>query len=78
MKGCAMKNLTQEDILRLSVAERLQLVYDIWDTIPQSSEEPILTAEQKEKLDMRLEAPALNPHRGTPWSTVRTRIIQNS
>lgn len=73
-----MKMLTQENVLRLSVAERIQLVYDIWDTIPQSSEEPNLTAEQKEELDMRLEALATNPDRGTPWAIVRERIVQNS
>ena len=65
-----MKMLTQENVLRLSVAERIQLVYDIWDTN--------LTAEQKEELDMRLEALATNPDRGTPWAIVRERIVQNS
>lgn len=78
IKGYAMKMLTQENVLRLSVAERIQLVYDIWDTIPQSFKEPNLTAEQKEKLDMRLEALATNPDRGTPWTIVRERIVQNS
>lgn len=73
-----MKILTQEDVLRLSVAERVQLVHNIWDTIPQSSEELNLTAEQKEELDMRLEALAINPDRGNSWAIVRERIVHNS
>ena len=62
------------DILELSVAERIQMVEDIWDSIAVIPEAVLLSEDQKQELDRRLEAYHLNPDAGTPWIEVRERI----
>ena len=69
-----MSALIKADILSLSVAERIQLVEDIWDTIIELPEEVPLTDEQKIELDRRLDAYHQNPDEGSPWGEVRDRI----
>ena len=69
-----MGTLIKADILSLSIAERIQLVEDIWDTIIELPEEVPLTDEQKIELDRRLEAYHQNPDEGSPWGEVRDRI----
>lgn len=60
--------------MSLSVAERIQLVEDIWDSIAQAPEMVLLSDEQKAELDRRLEAYHQNPDEGSPWETVRERF----
>ena len=62
------------EILELSVAERIQIVEDIWDSIAAVPEAVPLSEDQKEELDRRLEAYHLNPDAGSPWIEVRERI----
>ncbi len=62
------------DVLNLSVAERIQLVEDIWDSIAAVPEAVPLTEEQREELDRRLDAYHRDPAAGAPWEKVRTRI----
>ena len=62
------------DILELSVAERVQMVEDIWDSIAAVPEAVPLSEDQKKELDRRLEAYHLNPDAGSPWNEVRERI----
>ncbi len=58
------------DILELSVAERIQLVEDIWDSIAAVPEAIPLTDEQRQELDRRLETCMQNPDGGIPWRVV--------
>ena len=51
-----MSNLTSQQIEQLSVAERIQLVEDIWDSIAATPEHLDLTEEQRQELDDRLAA----------------------
>ena len=60
-----------EDIRRLSVAERIQLVEDIWDTIAMSHEEVPLTEAQRAELDRRLDEHSQDPSKGRSWDAVR-------
>ena len=62
------------DILELSVAERIQMVEDIWDSIAAVPEAVLLSEDQKLELDRRLEEYHLNPDAGAPWIEVRERI----
>lgn len=66
--------MTKADILSLSIPERIQLVEDIWDSIAEVPEAVPLTEEQKEELNIRLEAYHRNPSQGSPWELVRQRI----
>jgi putative addiction module component (TIGR02574 family) len=67
-------NIKTADILELSVAERIQIVEDIWDSIAAIPEAVLLSEDQKLELDRRLEAYHLNPDAGIPWIEVKERI----
>lgn len=69
-----MKTLGKEDILRMSIPERIQLVEDIWDSIAESADELPLSDAQKTELDFRLDAYHANPDGGSSWEEVRKRI----
>jgi putative addiction module component (TIGR02574 family) len=69
-----MSRLAKEDILNLSISERIQLVEDIWDSIVELPEAITLTDDQKRELDNRLDAYRMNPNEGSPWEQVRQRI----
>ncbi len=69
---------TTADILELSVAERIQMVEDIWDSIAAVPEALPLSEEQKKELDRRLQAYHQNPDSGSPWSEVQRRILNRS
>jgi putative addiction module component (TIGR02574 family) len=62
------------DIEQLSVAERIQLAEDIWDTIAASPEQVTVTPAQQSELDRRLEAYRQNPQTGAPWREVKNLL----
>ena len=59
---------TRIDISRLSPAERLQLVEELWDSL--SPQDIPLTPAQAEELDRREALHRANPKRGRPWREV--------
>jgi putative addiction module component (TIGR02574 family) len=65
-----------ENIRHLSVAERLQLLEDIWDGILEDDAVPPLSDAQRAEIDRRLEAYDANPGSGRPWSEVRERLLK--
>jgi putative addiction module component (TIGR02574 family) len=58
------------EISRLSVDERIQLVEDIWDSIAADACALSLTEEQRAELDRRLNSPA----ECASWEMVRSKI----
>ena len=64
-----------EELRSLPVAERIQLVEDLWDSIAEDSAGLQLTGAQREELDRRLDDFDSNPAAGAPWEEFR-RIIQ--
>ncbi len=73
-----MANKLMSDILKLSPAERLLLVEDVWDSIATLPEAVHLTEEQIQELDRRLENYHNNPNEGSPWEEVKARILHLS
>ncbi|MFZ5763434.1 MAG: addiction module protein [Thermodesulfobacteriota bacterium] len=69
-----MQAVSKADILKLSVAERILLVEDIWDSIAELPEELALSEAQQQELDRRLEAYHQDPETGSPWVAVEGRI----
>lgn len=69
-----MGRLATENILDLSISERIQLVEDIWDSIASVPEALQLSEEQKIELDNRLDAYHADPSSGSPWDIVKERI----
>jgi putative addiction module component (TIGR02574 family) len=59
------------EILQLSVAEKIQIVEDIWDSINESPEEPALSEAEKTELNKRLENYSENPNEGIEWETLK-------
>lgn len=70
-----MATVSLDDILRLSIEERIQIVQEIWDSIATSSEALPLTDDEREELDRRLDDRIANPGVGTPWHEVRDRLL---
>jgi putative addiction module component (TIGR02574 family) len=66
------------DILEMSVAERIQLVEDIWDSIAAVPEALSLTDTQREELDRRLAAHAQSPEAGVPWDELKERLRKSA
>jgi len=63
-----------QDILKLSISERILMVEAIWDSIDEKDEQLELSAETKQLLDERLEAHINNPDEGSNWNDVKARI----
>ena len=72
-----MNRIIKENILQLSVPERIQLVEDIWDSILLVPESVELSDEQKAELDRRLNAYHMNPENGIPWDILKSKLINN-
>jgi putative addiction module component (TIGR02574 family) len=75
-KGDVMKKrISVSDITGFSVAERIQFVEDVWDSIALLPDQVELPDETKKELDRRLESYHQNPDNGSPWEEVRQRIL---
>jgi putative addiction module component (TIGR02574 family) len=70
------QSIQLSEILQLSVAERIQLVEDIWDSIVQIPEAVPITDEQKAELDRRLESYRANPTEGISWNELKEKLRQ--
>lgn len=67
------------DFLNLSVAERIQLVEDIWDSIAaENPEAAALTSAQLQELKARLDAHEEDPSSDVPWGQVRSELFQHN
>ena len=68
-----MKQMVQ-DILKLSIPERILLVEAIWDSITEKDELVEISSETRRLLDKRLAAHKNNPEEGSSWNEVKGRI----
>ena len=66
------------DVLSLSVSERILMVEAIWDSIAKNDEHLELSIETKQMLDERLENHQKHPHKGSDWNVVKARIKHKS
>ena len=69
---------TTTEVSRLTVAEKLQLIQELWASIPDDSSELPLPEEHARILFERLKARRENPGRGEPWDVVKQRILSKS
>jgi putative addiction module component (TIGR02574 family) len=63
-----------QDILKLSIPERILMVEAIWDSIDKKDEQIELSTETKQLLDERLEDHINTPNEGSNWNDVKARI----
>jgi len=64
----------REELLKLSAAERLELIEELWDSLDEEGEALALTDAQREDLERRLAEAEADPTGGSPWEEVRERI----
>lgn len=63
-----------DQILRMSVAERLELIGVIWDSIEDSAERALITPAQKAEIERRIGLYRQDPERTSSWDAVRERL----
>lgn len=64
------------DILALPIADRIEIVAKIWDSIEDNSEFE-LSDEHRRILDERLAAHRANPTSGTSWDVLKNNLLGN-
>ncbi len=65
--------------LSLSVAERIQLAEDIWDSIAAENPEAVaLSPLQLQELQLRLDSHDKDPASAVGWDQVRAELFQRS
>lgn len=67
-------SITELGLDRLSVADRLRLVEELWDSIAASPQAIALSPAQKADLERRLEAYREHPQAGSPWHEAKARL----
>lgn len=63
-----------KDVLSLSVADRLQLLEDLWDSLAATPEAIPVTDAQRKELARRRRAHARNPGAARSWAEVRAKL----
>ena len=63
-----------KEIRSLSVADRLQLLEEIWDSLLETPEAVPVTAAQRRELARRRRAHARNPSATKSWTEIRARL----
>lgn len=71
-----MSKFSASDVLELPVAERLQLVEDIWDSIANNPSSLAVTEADRKLIEERLDACRENPGAVAPAEEVLNRISQ--
>lgn len=64
------------DFSGLTVAERIQLAVDLWDSLGEAPEILALTDAQRLELDRRLEAHRAKPDAAISWESLRQELLE--
>ncbi len=74
----AKRAVDLDELRRLPVADRLQLVEDLWDSIAAEAPDEALplTPELAAELDRRLAEHRADPAAARPWPEVRAEILR--
>ncbi len=71
-----MASVSISELLHLSVAERIQLVEDLWDSVAAHPEQVETAPEQLAELERRLAELDADPEGGESWDEVKARILK--
>jgi putative addiction module component (TIGR02574 family) len=63
------------EILELSVAERIRIVEDIWDSIAKDQESLLLGNKERIELEKRLQKYRKNPTEGIECNSLKKKLI---
>jgi len=67
--------LISNEIKKLSIAERILIIEDIWDSIVDEQANIDLSEAQRNELDRRLETYSISPEQGTSWENLKRNIL---
>ena len=70
-----MQTELTEQAKRLSIADRILLVEEIWDTIAEENQAFELTDSQQRELDRRLASVRANPTQGRTWEEIKAEFM---
>jgi putative addiction module component (TIGR02574 family) len=70
-----MAKVTLNDLLELSIPERLVIVEDLWDSLAATPTSLPVTEEQQRELDNRLREYEAEPQAGQSWARAREDIL---
>ena len=70
-----MNSLLSEQIMPLTVAERLQLIEEIWNSISNHESEIALTSAQQEEIERRLESYTDIKNQGKSWQEIKQKFV---
>ena len=66
---------TMPDVNRLTPAQKLLLVSELWDDLAAHQSEVPASPEQIAELDRRMEAYRRDPSQVTTWETIQRRVL---
>ena len=66
------------DIQQLNSSEKLDLIAQLWNSLPNSLESVPIPDSHREELDRRLAAADENPHAAISWEEVKAYLRQES
>lgn len=69
-----MTDALREELSKLSAAERLELVEELWDSLSDEDPALALTDAQRADLERRLAEADADPTGGSTWGEARERI----
>ena len=69
-----MNSSLRDEILKLPLAERIQLVDDIWDSVIAQAEALELTDAQRAELERRLRKAERDPSGGVAWEDLEAEL----
>jgi putative addiction module component (TIGR02574 family) len=64
------------DVTKLTVAEKIRLIDDLWNSLPDDSAELELPIDHKRILEARLADHRLNPQKNQSWENVKKQILK--
>lgn len=70
------KHLTQSELQRLPVSDRLRLIEDVWDSLADAPETVAVPDWHRGELDKRIAAHEQAPAATSPWTDVKAKIVE--
>ena len=70
-------SISIDDLRKLPVPERLELVENLWESIAADADQLLLTDRQAAELDHRIAVHDANPGEGISWQDLRDRLLNN-
>ncbi|MFL5331172.1 MAG: addiction module protein [Gemmataceae bacterium] len=64
------------EIERLTISQRLELIGELWDSIPAQDIATNIPEWHRQELERRLDSADAHPDQGIPWKQVKARLRQ--